>query len=140
MVATIAFRFQTAVSRSTRDFGSFNVGKGSRTTGEIARHIYELLKASGDLVETGEFTYTHSDELILSQEIERINAELIRFDGLLAEKNLDENISKRLLQGPLADILTHIGQIAMMSRLNGHPITGVSYSTAPVSAGKLKYF
>lgn len=139
-MATIAYRFQKAVSNSTSDFESFHLGHGTRTTVEITRHIYELLRASVEMLEFGRFKTTHSKILILPLEIERVNAELTKLDRILEEKNPGEDVSKRLLQGPLADILTHIGQISMMSRLNGHAIEGGSYASAPIEIGKLSYF
>ena len=42
------------------------------------------------------------------------------------------NYSKRLLQGPLSDILTHIGQISMLSTLNDNPIEWEDFSSSPL--------
>jgi len=46
----------------------------------------------------------------------------------------------RLLQGPLSDVLTHIGQLALLRRLFGRPVaSGVSYAVAPIEAGRVRY-
>jgi hypothetical protein len=139
-LATIAYRFQKSVSRSTDEFGDFNLGHGSRKTSEIVHHIYQLLKRSRDLIQDDKHDKATPEHLSLTLEIERCNAVLLELDGVLAEKDIESDFSKRLLQGPLADILTHIGQISMMSRLNGNAIDGKNFSSAPIKAGVLHYF
>ncbi|MGC2828309.1 MAG: hypothetical protein WB994_01585, partial [Candidatus Acidiferrum sp.] len=42
-----------------------------------------------------------------------------------------------LFQGPIADALTHIGQIAMLRRLAGCPIRGENYFKAEITAGRV---
>jgi hypothetical protein len=139
-LATIAYRFQKSVSRSTNEFGSFNLGHGSRKTAEIVNHIYHVLKATKDFIQDGKYNEKNPENLSLELEIKRVNAELHELDNILMEKNLGSDVSKRLLQGPLADILTHIGQISMMSRLNGYPIDSEDFASAPIKVGTLFYF
>lgn len=139
-LATIAYRFQKSVSRSTDEFGSFNLGNGSRTPSEIVIHIYEVLKATREFIVKSKDNDNQLMNLSFIQEIERFNAELEKFDIVLIEKNLDIEYSKRLLQGPLSDILTHVGQIAMMARLNGNPIAKERFASAPITVGTLSYF
>jgi hypothetical protein len=47
-----------------------------------------------------------------------------------------------MMQGPIADALTHVGQIVMLRRLAGKPIHAESYFTAEIKAGEVneKYF
>ena len=42
-----------------------------------------------------------------------------------------------MFQGPIADALTHIGQLAMLRRLAGSPIRGENYFKAEISAGQM---
>ena len=42
---------------------------------------------------------------------------------------------ERLLQGPFADALTHVGQLAMLRRLAGSPVKGENYFKAEVTVG-----
>lgn len=139
-LATIAYRFQKSVSRSTNEFGNFNLGHGSRKTTEIVNHIYQVLKATKDFIQDGKYDKENPENLSFKFEIERFNTELHELDGVLSEKDLGSDFSKRLLQGPLADILTHIGQISMMSRLNGNSIDGEDFASAPIKVGVLAYF
>jgi len=139
-LATIAYRFQKSVSRSSNEFGSFNLGHGSRNPAEIVNHIYQVLKATKDFIQDGKFDKENPENLSFKLEIERFNAELHELDRVLAGNNLGLDFSKRLLQGPIADILTHIGQISMMSRLNGNSIDGEDFASAPIKVGTLTYF
>ena len=43
----------------------------------------------------------------------------------------------RLFQGPIADALTHIGQLAMLRRLTGAPVRGENYFKAEIGAGRV---
>jgi len=40
-----------------------------------------------------------------------------------------------LFQGPIADALTHTGQLTMLRRLAGVPVRGENYARATISAG-----
>ena len=68
-------------------------------------------------------------------EIERFNLELKKIDKTLSGMELGIDYSKKLLQGPLSDILTHIGQISMLQRLNNKPIKGEDFSAASIQTG-----
>ena len=43
----------------------------------------------------------------------------------------------RLFQGPIADALTHVGQIAMLRRMADGPIRGENYFKAEIEAGRV---
>jgi len=45
--------------------------------------------------------------------------------------------AEKLLQSPIADSLTHIGQIAMLRRLAGSPILGENYLLAEITVGRV---
>jgi hypothetical protein len=118
------------VSLINNDFGEFIIGKGCRTPIEIINHMYYTIKATRIFVTEGKFHKNESKKLNLGSEIGRFNLELDTLDKILAQKELDTNISKKLLQGPFSDILTHIGQISMLSRLFGNPIRREDFSSA----------
>jgi hypothetical protein len=65
----------------------------------------------------------------------RFFATLEAFDGYLAsDKPLHAEVEP-LFQGPIADALTHVGQLAMMRRLAGSPTRGENFFVAAVAAG-----
>jgi hypothetical protein len=44
---------------------------------------------------------------------------------------------ERLLQGPFADAMTHVGQLAMLRRLAGAPVPPEDFSEAEITAERL---
>ena len=69
--------------------------------------------------------------------MERFHAALTAFDSYLAsDKPLQAPIEK-LVQGPVADALTHVGQIALLRRLAGSPVKAENYFAADISAGRV---
>lgn len=134
-ISTIKYRFEKSVDESKEDFGEFRLGKGSRTSKEIINHMYHVLNSTRIYLKEERINFEQPVKLTLSQEIERFNYELINTDKALDITELPINYSKRLLQGPLSDILTHIGQISMMQRLNGKPINAEDFSAATIKTG-----
>jgi hypothetical protein len=68
-------------------------------------------------------------------EVERFFAGLRRLDDYLASAEALHTPSERLFQGPIADALTHVGQIAFIRRLAGCPVRGENYFKAGIVAG-----
>ncbi len=71
-------------------------------------------------------------------------AETRRFFGALRDLDVylesHESIAvsaEQLFQGPVADALTHVGQIAMLRRLAGAPIRGENYFVAKIETGRV---
>jgi hypothetical protein len=58
-------------------------------------------------------------------------------DERIAAADLTEDTANRLFQGPIADALTHTGQIAMLRRMAGCPIPGENYFIADIEAGRV---
>ena len=54
----------------------------------------------------------------------------------LADAELKAPI-ERIFQGPVADALTHIGQIAMLRRLAGGPMRAENYHKADIAMGRV---
>ena len=134
-ISTIKYRFEKSVIDSTEIFGEFNLGKGSRNPIEIINHIYHVLYSTRIFLEEERFYTERPEKLTLTEEIERFNHELITTDKALDMIELPVTYSKKLLQGPLSDILTHIGQISMMQRLNGRPIKAEDFFAASIETG-----
>lgn len=134
-IATTKYRFDKSVKDHVEGFGDFNLGKGSRSPIEILNHMYQVLRSTRIFLEEERFDRTQPEQLTFPEEIERFNRELANVDKALAARELPINYAKKLLQGPLSDILTHIGQIAMLQRLNDKPIQGEDFSAANIETG-----
>jgi hypothetical protein len=57
-------------------------------------------------------------------------------DYLLSDQPLSVS-SEKLFQGPIADALTHVGQIAILRRVAGAPVKGENYFRAGIAAGRV---
>jgi hypothetical protein len=136
LVATLAFRGGIAVLDAPQNFGEFRVQESSRSAGEILAHIGDLIEGSRYLVK-GKFVYLQSSPQMWEEDVNRFFNAVKEFDLYLAsEAPLAQPIEK-ILQGPIADALTHIGQIVMLRRLAGKPIREESYFTAEIKAGEI---
>ncbi len=133
-LATIQYRFDKSVQGSKEEFGDFSLGKGSRSVKEIINHMYHVLNFTRTFLEEG-FERQVPKPLDLKKEIQRFNKELKEIDALFSVIELNMEFSKKLLQGPLSDILTHIGQIAMLRRLVDEPIPRENFSAASIKTG-----
>jgi hypothetical protein len=141
LVATLAFRGGIAITDAPENFAEFRVGNNTRTAGEILAHIGDLIEGSFSLMK-GEFVYLHSPPQQWNEDIKRFFAAIKNFDSYLAsDASLAQPVEK-IVQGPLADALTHVGQIVMLRRIIGDPIREASYFTAEIKAGEIdeEYF
>lgn len=71
------------------------------------------------------------------EETTRFFAALEAFDKRLASSEPLGATAERLFQGPIADALTHAGQLAMLRRMAGSPIQGESYYDADITTGRV---
>jgi hypothetical protein len=135
-VATLAYRGAKAVGGATDSFASFKAYETTRTPAEILTHIGDLLDWALSIAKGNE-TWHDSKPLDWSNEVDRFHAALASFDEYLASGEELSATCERMFQGPIADALTHVGQIAMLRRIAGEPIKGENYSRAKIEAGRV---
>jgi hypothetical protein len=135
LLATIVFRARIAVGDAPADFGGFKLGEGIRTPAEILAHLGDLLEGSHYLMR-GELVILNSAPLAWEQEVNRFLTEARGFDAFLASAAPLHQPIEKLLQGPIADALTHIGQLVMLRRAAGAPARAEAYFTAEIVAGR----
>jgi hypothetical protein len=85
----------------------------------------------------GQQAWHDSTPLPWNAEIERFFAAVKKFDDYLVSDEPLRGPADKLLQAPLADALTHIGQIAMLRRLAGSPVKGENYFNADIALGRV---
>ena len=135
-VATLAYRGAKSVRGASDSFASFKASDGTRTPAQILAHIGDLLDWALSIAK-GDETWHNSEPLEWSQEVDRFHAALQKFDDYLASDAELDATCERLFQGPIADALTHVGQIAMLRRMAGEPMKGENYSRAKIEAGRV---
>jgi hypothetical protein len=136
MVATVAYRGGLAITDAPVSFAAFRAHETTRTPGEILAHIGDLLEGSLYLVK-GELVYLTSAPLPWNEEVTRFFTAVKHFDSYLAADSPLACPVERLVQGPVGDALTHVGQIVMLRRMAGHPIRPGEYFTAEIVAGEV---
>ena len=135
-VATLAYRGGKAVRGAPLEFARFKAGETTRAPVEILAHIGDLLDWACCLAD-GQHVWHDSPPLEWEAEVARFFAGLARFDARLAADAPLGFPPERLFQGPIADALAHIGQIAMLRRLAGSSVRGENYFKADIAAGRV---
>jgi hypothetical protein len=135
-LATLAYRGGKAVRGAPPEFAAFRLSEGGRTPAEILAHVGDLFDWALSLAQ-GRQTWKDSAPLSWDAEVARFFAALERFDAILASDAPLASPAEKLFQGPIADALTHVGQITMLRRLSGAPINGENYFQAEIAAGRV---
>jgi len=136
MVATVAYRGGLAVRDAPKGFATFRAHETTRTPGEILAHIGDLLEGSLHLVK-GNMVQLVSEPLPWKEEIVRFFSAVKELDGYLATDASLACPVEKLVQGPIGDALTHVGQIVMLRRMSGSPIHSPGYFTAEIVPGEI---
>ena len=135
-VATIAYRGGKAIKDAPGDFAAFRAADGSRSPAEILAHVGDLFDWALSIA-IGAQRWHDSTPLDWPHEVARYFNALRAFDDYLASNQPLAAPPGQLLQGPLADALTHIGQLTLLRRLAGAPIRGENYYAAEILAGRV---
>jgi hypothetical protein len=137
-VATLAYRGGKALRGAPEHFSSYHIGDKTRTPAQILAHMGDLLDWALSIAK-GSQTWHDSTPLPWNAEIDRFFAAIKKFDDYLASSEPLQVSPEGLFQGPLADALTHAGQIAMLRRLAGSPIKGENYFKADIAVGRVGF-
>jgi hypothetical protein len=131
-VATLAYRGGKAVRGAPAGFASY----GSHTPGQILAHVCDLFDWALKMAD-GKHEWHDSQPQSWDADIARFFAGLEAFDRRLASGVPLSVEPERLFQGPVADALTHVGQIAMLRRMAGCATSGENYFVAKIEAGRV---
>jgi hypothetical protein len=135
-VATVAYRGGKALRGAPESFATFTLGDSPRTPANILAHMGDLFDWALSMAK-GEAAWHDSKPLAWDAEVARFFAALKKFDDYLASSEPLRSPAEGLFQGPIADALTHIGQLAMLRRLANCPIKGENYFKAEVTVGRV---
>lgn len=135
LVATLAYRAAKVVRDAPPDFASASFGAATRQPVRILAHMGDLLDWALTMARgSASWSARGSDDW--DAEVARVFARLADLDLLLREP-LPAEAAEKLIQGPLADALTHVGQLALLRGMYGAPIRPESYARAAISAGRV---
>jgi hypothetical protein len=135
-VAALAYRAAKMIRDAPPDFASVRACPTCRSAGEIVGHLGDLMEWAL-LTARGEEDWRVKEPRSWEQGVERFFATLQQLDEFLASGQSFPCSAERLLQGPIADALTHVGQLATLRRIAGAPVRGEDYSRAAIAAGRV---
>jgi hypothetical protein len=135
-LATIAYRGGKAVRGAPEGAAVFRASDKTRTPVEILAHIGDVLDWALSMAK-GQPEFHSAAPLPWNAEVLRFFAALEAFDAYLRSDLQLHTPAEKLFQGPVADALTHVGQITMLRRLAGAPIRGENYFKADIAAGRV---
>ena len=135
-VATLAYRAGKALRDAPPSFATFAVSPGSRTPEQIVAHMGDLFDWALSMAQ-GAQKWHDSAPLSWDAACQRFFRALEAFDDYLASSEPLGTTVERLFHGPVADALTHTGQIGMLRRIAGAPIRGENYARAEITRGRV---
>ena len=133
-LATLAYRVGKPLRDVPEGFAQVRAGEGTRTAVELLAHMGDLFDWSLTKA-VGKEHWNSALPLPWEQECARFFAALTAFDQYLASDAPVHASAEELFQGPIADALTHTGQLAQLRRLAGAPVRSENYSKATITAG-----
>jgi hypothetical protein len=135
-LATLAYRAGKVLRDAPAEFHAFRPSEGGRSAGQILAHLGDLMAWAASIAE-GSQAWTDSAPATWDADMQRFFGGLGRLDACLVEPLPAGVSAERLFQGPVADALTHVGQLAMMRRMAGAPIRGENYFKAEIVEGRV---
>ena len=134
-VAVLAYRGAKPLREAPVSFASFETG-GGHTPLVILAHLADLIDWALTHV-SGKPRWVSAAPAAWDAEVARFFASLRALDAYLASDQPIRCELPRLLAGPVADALTHVGQLMMLRRMAGSPVYGENYFVADIVTGRV---
>lgn len=134
-LAVLAYRGAKPLRDAPASFASFDTG-GGHTPLTILAHLSDLMDWALSHAR-GEGRWRGATPGGWETEVARFHRSLAALDDYLASDAPVRAEITRLLQGPIDDALTHIGQLMMLRRMAGSPVYGENYFVADIVTGRL---
>lgn len=135
-LATLAYRGGKTIRNAPASFADYGAPETARIPAKILAHMGDLMDWALSMAD-GSPKWRDSTPLPWEKEGERFFAALRKFDDYLASDRPLQAPAEKLFQGPIADALTHVGQLAMLRRMAGCPIKGENYFAAEITMGRV---
>lgn len=132
-LAALAYRTQKALREAPNGFGEFRAGPNVRTPHELLWHMTGLIGYARTFLHGGD--YAPPRVASLEAEVTRFHEQLAALSADFGDPSLVSQLTdEQFLQGPLADAMTHAGQLAMLRRLAGQPVPSENFIHATIRA------
>jgi hypothetical protein len=133
-LATLAYRGGKTIRDAPESFARFD--QTGKTPVELLAHIGDLFDWTLRMLR-GSSEWRVAAPQGWEHETRRFYEGLAAIDALIASGDPLQAPLERLLQGPIADALTHVGQLAMMRRMAGAPTRPENYYIASIEIGRV---
>lgn len=138
LLATLSYRAAQAISNVPSNFPELTIGKEARTPIEILRHMSRVLTYAHSQCQPND--YGDSYEFPSGPwewEVERFYGVLNKLDQVFMESRTGNMTWEQVVQGPLSDAITHVGQLTLLRRMADAPVSYENFIKADIRAGKL---
>ena len=135
-LATLAYRGGKTLRGAPEGFSGFRASASTRTPGQVLAHIGDLLDWALSIAQ-GKQEWHNSQMQSWELDSQRFFASLAALDAYLASGEPLGAPVEKLFQGPIADALTHVGQIAILRRMADAPVRAENYFRAEIVAGRV---
>ena len=136
-LAAIAYRTQKALRDAPEHYPTFSAGNRVRTPVELIRHMTSLMGYVRTFFVGGSYPGKPDPLPTFKEEVARFHEMLESVGALLARNGNCSLTTEQLLQGPFADTMTHVGQLAMLRRLADAPVAPENFIYADIRAERL---
>lgn len=134
LLAALAYRTRSAIAGAPANFASF--AQTGKTPVQILSHMGDLI--AWPLSWYAEAKWAPAKLTSWDEAVQRFFTLLHELDAVMARGDrLNKYSLEQMLQGPVGDALTHVGQLAMMRRLAGAPTKAENFAEADVRIGAL---
>jgi hypothetical protein len=134
-IATVAYRGGKTVRDAPPHFPNFRAAETTRTPLQLLAHISDLYDWALSIAQ-GKQAWSDAKPADWNAEVDRFFATMTKFDEYLASDAPLHAPAEKLFQGPIADSLNHIGQLAMLRRMANSPIRSENYYLADITTGR----
>src|SRR2546428_6681792 len=134
LVATLAYRGAKVLRDVPPSFAQFSSGRDTRSPVQILEHLGDLM-AWGLRMAQGEYLWRAGGSGDWNTEVRRFFEGLRALDQFLASDAPLGHPAAMLIQRPLADALSHVGQLSMFCAVAGIPGPAPRYAPAEIVAG-----
>jgi hypothetical protein len=136
VIATLAYRAGKTLRSPPAGFGEFRAAPSTRRAIEIVGHMADLMEWAATSV-NGKTVWREGKVQDWDHEVARFFSGVKALDDRLASGEPIACDAEKLFQGPLADALTHVGQLATLRRLVGEGVRGENYYVAEIESGRV---
>ena len=136
LLATLAYRAAKVLRDAPAGFGNFSDRAARRTPVQLVAHMGDLMQWAIHMTK-GESKWRAEGSADWDKEVRRFYALMQELDASLQTCDFKAYSPETLISGPLADALTHTGQLAMLRSGAGSPIRPESYAKAEIVVGRV---